>query len=266
MRVNFLLAVSFLTASFVFAASSEFWKEKPPAQWTDEEVAEISSKSPWAREAQIKIDGGAVRLGDYLPGSLGMGRTMGGMSRSGGMTRSTSTTISRGGGGGMRRTGGQDSKAPDTGPAVAPHLTVRWDSSAPLSAVAARVKGISPKLLQEWATDYYVVTVAGLAAIQNQATGGLDPDLNPSDERLQQMKTELQDASLIRTKNKREFAPDQVEVVKTKDGPLLVFLFSRKDDFSLDDKELTFEARFGRMELKAIFLPKEMTFENKLRL
>src|ERR1700686_2209695 len=70
--------------------SSEFWNVKKPADWTPEEIAQILTKSPWAKEAAIRYDAG--------PGSAG--RPAGGASTGGHGGRSR-----RGGVGGGSRTG-----------------------------------------------------------------------------------------------------------------------------------------------------------------
>jgi hypothetical protein len=45
----------FLLALLLIAAS--FWEAKPPAEWSDLEVSQLFSESPWAQPIRAKIDG-----------------------------------------------------------------------------------------------------------------------------------------------------------------------------------------------------------------
>ena len=87
-----------------WAAAKEFWNEKKPEDWTEEERHEIMTRSPWARDADVKYNAG--------PGSLGQ-------PRSPVMTRR----------GGTARTG----TIPDA-PSDAGHYAsiVRWESALPI--------------------------------------------------------------------------------------------------------------------------------------
>jgi hypothetical protein len=42
--------------------AGEFWNEKKPEDWTDDERRQLLTKSPWAREAQVKFNGGPGAL------------------------------------------------------------------------------------------------------------------------------------------------------------------------------------------------------------
>lgn len=39
-------------------ASKEFWNEKPPAEWTDQEIQEMLTRSPWAKDASVTYNSG----------------------------------------------------------------------------------------------------------------------------------------------------------------------------------------------------------------
>src|SRR5579862_8559547 len=40
------------------ASAKEFWNEKPPDQWTEEERNELLTRSPWARQPELTFDSG----------------------------------------------------------------------------------------------------------------------------------------------------------------------------------------------------------------
>lgn len=50
-----LPALALMFAVALFAA--DFWKAKDPSQWTEEEVAKMLTKSPWARTVSLQVIG-----------------------------------------------------------------------------------------------------------------------------------------------------------------------------------------------------------------
>jgi hypothetical protein len=53
-------------------APGEFWDEKDPKDWTEEEKQRLLTSSPWAREATVKYNAGASGIG--MMGTGGTGR------------------------------------------------------------------------------------------------------------------------------------------------------------------------------------------------
>jgi hypothetical protein len=50
--------------------AKEFWNEKQPSEWTPDEIAQLLSKSPWAKDAAISYYGGQNGpLSNSMPGS-----------------------------------------------------------------------------------------------------------------------------------------------------------------------------------------------------
>jgi hypothetical protein len=43
-------------------SAKPFWEAKPPAEWTDEQVQEVLSNSPWAQSAETALEGGGVTV------------------------------------------------------------------------------------------------------------------------------------------------------------------------------------------------------------
>jgi hypothetical protein len=107
-------------------AAKEFWNERKPEEWTSAEIKELLTRSPWAKDGEIK-DNGQV-------GSLGSPR--------GGGRR------------GATRTGGQGGTAPSSPPKITWKAMVRWDSAMP---VREALKGSAPKDVK----DFYVLNVLG---------------------------------------------------------------------------------------------------------
>src|ERR1700722_8560502 len=53
-----LAGASSLLWTPAFAAGKEFWNEKKPEDWTEEERHDLLTKSPWAKEPSTSYDGG----------------------------------------------------------------------------------------------------------------------------------------------------------------------------------------------------------------
>jgi hypothetical protein len=126
MRAGLGLPLGLMTLPGGAFAAKEFWNERKPEEWTAAEVKELLSKSPWAKDGEIK-DNGQV-------GSLGSPRAAAGR-RAAGRTPN----------------GGNASSNP---PKIAWKAMVRWDSALP---VREALKGGGPKNIK----DFYVLNVIG---------------------------------------------------------------------------------------------------------
>jgi len=86
------------------SSPKEFWNEKKPAEWTEGEIQQLLTKSPWAKDANVSYYGGP-----------------------GGPMRSERTTTRGGRGGG---TGGVPGA--DTASQLQYRAVVRWESALPI--------------------------------------------------------------------------------------------------------------------------------------
>ena len=72
-----LLAGAGLTGIRLNAASGDFWNKKPPSQWTTQEIDQLITKSPWAKEVKAQYAPGespsSSNAGGYPGGSQGGG-------------------------------------------------------------------------------------------------------------------------------------------------------------------------------------------------
>lgn len=82
---------------------------------------------------------------------------------------------------------------------------------------------------------------------------------------MKRMAAALKTSTQLERKGKDPINPELVEVVETQGGPVYVFLFARTGQpIALEDKEVTFHAKAGAMELRAKFVLKEMQYEGQL--
>jgi len=150
-----ILLMSLAAVPALCSPASEFWNEKKPEDWTDAEIQELLTRSPWAKEGAVSVFGGAG-------GSL--------TNRNGAMNRS----------GTMTNTGRQRTSTTQTTQGDAPDLRyraiVRWQSALPIR-----------EALKEKSTpgveDSYIIAVVGDLALA-------DPDADEAqrESRLDMMK------------------------------------------------------------------------------
>ena len=113
--------------------ASDFWNEKKPEEWSDAEVQEMLTKSPWAREAAVSVFGGTG-------GSL--------LNRNGAMNRSGVATNSS-----RQRTSTTQTTSGDA-PDLRYKAIVRWESALPIRD-ALKSKST------EGVADFYILAVVG---------------------------------------------------------------------------------------------------------
>jgi len=144
-----------LAAIPALASPGEFWNDKKPEDWTDEEIQEMLTRSPWAKEASVNVFGGAG--GNLI-------NRNGAMSESGNMT-----------GSGRRRTNTTQTQSSDA-PDLRYKAIVRWQSALPIRQ-ALKSKSM------EGVADFYILALVGDLAMA-------DPDADEAqrESRLDMMK------------------------------------------------------------------------------
>jgi hypothetical protein len=126
-----ILVLPFATA---LASPPEFWNDKKPEDWTEDELKEMLTRSPWAKEAAVSVFGGA---GGSLINRNGAMNRSGNMSSSGrSRTNTTQTT--------------QSADAPD----LRYKAIVRWESALPIREALKSKQ--NPRV-----ADFYILAVVG---------------------------------------------------------------------------------------------------------
>ena len=116
--------------------AGEFWNEKKPEDWTDAEIQELLTKSPWAKEGAVSVFSGAG-------GSL--------LNRNGAMNRSGTMSSS-----GRQRTSTTQSQSGDA-PDLRYRAIVRWQSALPIR------EALKEKPTEGLADSYIIAVVGDLA-------------------------------------------------------------------------------------------------------
>lgn len=247
-------------------APGQFWNERPAAEWSEQEVVQLLSHSPWAKEAeaQFKMPGGdgaqSGGQGEGMGGGMGGppgGGPGGGMGGPGGGGMGGPP----GSGGGM---GGPGGSMPQM------KATVRWESAAPV--VEAQKKQPDPA-----AAENYVVSVSGLPLFGGPPPGKRDDASAESERRpgrpgptAEQRKAtigSLKQSSVLQRKGKDPIAAGRVGELEGSETPTLLFYFPRTGEpISLSDKEVIFITRIGPLQLKVKFAVKEMQYHGQVSL
>jgi len=145
----------------------------------------------------------------------------------------------------------------------------------------------------EWSKEFYVVSVSGMRAMgggagsmggggdrQPREGGGAPPEggqrrggqqggpgqaVDPQ-QRMAQMRDRMKESTTLKVNGKGAIPPARIEMLRTSDGQVTVFLFPRVNSMQVADKELLFETAMGPMEVKAKFALREMAVKGKLEL
>lgn len=209
----------------------EFWNDKKPSEWTDDERQELLTKSPWAREAEVKYNGG--------PGGIGAPRSSGSMNR-------------RTMGGGVGRTPGT---IPDTSAGTQGHYkaTVRWDSSLPVREAFHNQSKDDP------AANYILCVSGDLPMLGRRSNDEAESEYQQRLDMLKQY-TKLEKKGDIIYLTKIGYQSGAPAVSGT------LFYFERNDLIRVDDKQVTFVTKLGPLDVKAKFTLREMLYLGKLEL
>lgn len=150
-----ILVLAMAAVPALSSPAGEFWNEKKPEDWTDDEVQEMLTRSPWAKEGAVSVFGGAG-------GSL--------LNRNGAMNRSGTMTST-----GRQRTSTTQSSSGDA-PDLRYKAIVRWQSALPIRE-ALKEKSMAA------AEESYIIAVVGDLAMA-------DPDADEAqrESRLDMMK------------------------------------------------------------------------------
>jgi hypothetical protein len=212
----------------------EFWNTKPPEEWTNSEIHQLLTLSPWAKSATVTNTTG--RNGPLSGSRVGGGgrRVYAGGIGSGGTHTASGTNPSGTNG---------DEPGSDTFKAI-----VRWESALP-------VRQALRKTLWADAEEYYIIALTGgIPAV------GIPTNDDDASERKQKLEA-LQDTTRIERRKDQD--PLTLRRAESVPGGIL-FYFLRAFELKPDDRQVTFVTKLGPADVKCRFIPKEMLYRGKL--
>src|SRR5271169_226413 len=223
------------------AARNEFWNNKDPASWSDDEKQFLLGQSPWAREGVVRME--EVKDRRTTPGyandmpPVGPGMPPGGV---------RSVPIGE----------VPPPPNPDPGHPVQFRVLVRWESAKP-----ERLAG-GPEL-PELTGQFYVIRLRGLPLMPPPKTKPEEGAPNPNEGMLKA----IEQGSRLERKDKPGI-PCAHLFTGSGDAATEVLLFFPRgaDPIQVADKVVTLESRFAPFHLSVKFPLKDMMYKGELAL
>jgi hypothetical protein len=210
------------------AGAKDFWTDKKPADWTDSEVQEMLTKSPWAKDASI-FDTAAHKGASTAPRAGGMYR------------RGTDPAITR-------------NPLPAAGSSGSWSATVLWESALPVREALK-----TPNLAG--VDENYIIAVVG-----DIPGAGVPSDDDEPAERQNKIDILKETTRIERKTDPLEL--QRVKIApKTPLSPAgTLFYFSRVFPITAEDKQVTFITKVGPLEVKCKFTLRDMMYQGRLEL
>jgi|SRR5579863_64896 len=225
--------------AMLLMAADPAWREKPIANWDDEDVKQVLEHSPWAK---VVVAGIARRqTEDERREGGNMGQPTG-VGYDGVEDRKRSLAEAIGNPFTIEKT------APSRAPTI--RLLVRWESALPVRV--AELKAHEPE--QPTLSDNgYSIAVYGVPA--SFAKG--DPT---------SLGKPLKESAALRREGKRDVQPVSVEVFQLENSVTVVYRFPLSAEIGKKDEVVEFSALIGRLQVSQHFVIEEMQFQGKLEL
>jgi hypothetical protein len=224
------LCVLFATV-VLYGAADQPWKDKQIPDWTPDDAKMVLTDSPWAGTATASM----------IPGNR---------QRSGGMSRGIGIGLP-GIGMGRPRMGGPGGPAPNNvPPGDPPVVQVRWESALPIREAELKAREVNAPDIDR---DKYAIALYGVPA--RMASG-----------EEKKLAAEFKGKAVIKREGQKDLKPTSVQVLQRDDGPVIVYLFSRKTEITRQDRRVEFDAQIATLQLMKAFYTGDMSWQNKLEL
>ena len=277
MNFSRLFLIPLSAVALLAADSDQPWKDRKAAEWTDEDTQLILRESPWSKQVTPIVNPESTGYRGMGPGQGRGGYPGGGGGRRGGGYPGGGYPGGGGGGGGGYPGGGggypggggqgrsrypddQDPNNPNGGQSrrrdddesssnSPKPVTLRWESAEPVQQAILKAKDSNAPSMHE---KEYAIVISGLPNRVGKA-GSLDEKKLKSD-------------AVLKKDSNKKIKPVAVKVMRLEDGTKIVYYFSRKDEITLKDRMIEFDAKIGRFEIDRPFVLSEMTFDGRLSL
>lgn len=242
MRNSIVSLLFLVAAAALLMAADTVWKNKPAAQWTEEDAKQVLTQSPWAKKVTAIITRRLTEDQLREAGQMGQPRGVGNEDVDAkGSGPKISANVFSGPGGDERsvRSSPQPIK-----------LQLRWETALPIRMAEFTAHEVEPPTLEG---DGYRIAVYG---IPHAGFKG-DP------ERLGQP---LRNLAALKREGKKDVKPVRVEVFQREADVVVVYLFPLSAEITRKDGWIQFDAQIGRIVLSQTFDLSEMEFVGKLEL
>ncbi len=236
-RLSLLWAFPVCTVLLLAADSS--WKNKPVANWTQDDARQILTDSPWARNVTAML---TRRLNEdeirENSGNMGQPHGIGydGVGDKPVRPKLDLPTIL--------------TKVYTPPPPESLQVLVRWENALPVRTAELKLGEAGPPTLE---ADGYRVAVYGIP--------GPLPKGDP-----QKLGAPFKQAAALSREGKKDVKPSRVEVFQRDDGLFVVFLFPLSAEIGRKDTFVEFHAQIGRIVVRQSFYVQDMFFHGQLEL
>ncbi len=207
-------------------AGTPFWERKPSTQWTEEELRQLTTRSPWAKETNLDFE--AAEGGHFeVPGN---------------------SSPYDGRGAAIPRPAGVMKRAP---------VVVRWESAEPIrmAMVSSLPKGLE---------DRYAIGVSNIPPEAMNAAKRRGEDGTP--QTLETMLRDLEAAATLEAAGKDPAGAGIVRRIPGAESTYVFGFAKEFLQLTPQDREAVFTLRTARVSVKARFNLKEMIYRGKLAL
>ncbi len=217
------------------------WANKQVAEWSDDDAKQVLADSGWVKTMTPTIShGNQDNNGGYPQRNVGFGVPGLGFPGGGGMGRR----------GGMNRYPQQNPDQSST-QQTAPKLTLRWESALPIREAELKTKDNNAPTLED--ESHYAIAVYGIPLTMLKSDFKSQAD-------------DCKKKSTLKRDGKKDIKPSSVQVLRREDGPVVLFLFPRKDEITADDRRVEFDAEINHLSLTQSFYLEDMSYQGKTEL
>jgi hypothetical protein len=225
-RRTFVTGLGFAAAAYGWA--KDFWNDKKPSDWTEDEIQQMLNRSPWAKEASIfdSATHKGVSSAPYAGGAYG-----------------------------RRRYESPDGKSlPTVGGIKGWGATVRWESALPVRDAMK-----APKTSD--ADENYIIALVG-----DIPGASVPTDDDSAAERQQKMDVLKESTRLERKDDPLELQRVKIAPRTPRSPSGTLYYFSRVLPLTPEDKQVTFVTKVGPLEVKCKFTLHDMLYHGNLEL
>jgi hypothetical protein len=231
MRATLLFGSFACAAVTLLGAEDPSWKNKPIPEWDEQDAKQLLADSPWVGNVRLEKvrDLSEFERRDGGDWEAGIGPRIGWEEEIFGLFGPTSLSEA------IRRAHARlDLRT----------AAVRWESAAPVRAAETKAGEASVPV---WQGDYYAIAVYDVR-LSNRWN----------------LSRELKGIAFLKRDKKKDLKPVDVEIVRHEDGlATVVYLFSRHNPITEEDRGVRFVAQIGRLFVSQFFFPGEMEFAGK---
>jgi hypothetical protein len=225
--------------ALLLIAADPAWRDKPIANWSEEDARQVLEDSPWARTVVAGIarkrSESELREGGEMGQPHGVGYD-GVEDKKIPLRQEVGNPFAVG------------KPLPPTAPTV--RLLIRWESALPVRAAEFKVHEDPPPTLSD---NGYTIAVYGVPA--SFAKG--DPT---------SLGKPLKESAALRREGQKDVPPSRVEVFELENNVVVAYLFPLSAEIGKKDELVEFSALIGRLQVSQHFLIQQMQFQGKLEL